>query len=292
MQSLKVLSLVMLVVCPNAAQAQQKVVFLRLEEFLPGESSDGDPANAWVSNLDGSNQVKITSSRWVSHARWLNEKTVAVISEGDIWLVPLDGRAKTRLTKGEHVRSLDCSIDGQMIFFTKGSPDIIGSLIFQMDRNGKNRRKLAETGESFMPLVAASHDSLFFIDTSNNMSRVRSFSFLDEKEEIVFQAQEEFNNIYSLACDEKGEHIAFSLVCHEPELAVRMVIVDIENGRSSGLCRIDSGGCYGCSFISDSELIFNDGNRLFRMKLDKKKGKYSEQKVKTSITDVLDPDVY
>lgn len=292
MRNLRVLPFVVLVVCASVVQAQQKVVFLRFEKMLPDEFSDNDPANAWVANLDGSNQVKITSSRWVSHARWLNEKTVVVISEGDIWLVPLDGRAKTRLTKGEYIKSLDCSRDGQMIFFTKGSPDVVGSLIFQMDCDGKNRQRLTETHEGFMPLIAMSRNRLFCLDDSEEKTRIKSLSAVDGKEEVIFQALGGSSSIFSLACDKEGEKVVFSLIYHDPDLKAQLIIVNVSTGQSSELCKIDSGGSYGCSFIGDDELIFNDGNRLYRMNLSAKNAKHGKQKTKTSIIDVVNPDVY
>lgn len=291
MRNLKVLPFVALVVCASVVQAQQKVVFLRPEKMLPDEFSDNDPANAWVFDLDGDKAVKVTTSHWVSCARWLDIDTLAVVSNHSLWLVrQQSGLSNMQLTPSKNVERCACSPDGNLIFYIESNPQ--GEKAYSLktiNRNGREAKTLCEFNCFTFPLITANEEQVFFLtQEANEAAKIISTDFNGKKGKIVFSLGSVYDeSIFSLAADKMSRRIIFNHINHKKqESSIEMI--DLATQKRNRVCKLDFPSSYvGCCFLGPTGIQFNSGQepQLYYLNT-------SDKKITRSDLQGYDPDAY
>jgi hypothetical protein len=204
-------------------------------------------------------------------ARWLDRDTIAVISCGDVWLLPLDGKARTRLTRSGVVSALACSKDGRFIFFVEGGVSTAvgagGGPLSRVCRDGQDRRLLVSSGE-WAVLLTASRDRLSYTNRIEHIIEIVSVDLDGQDRQILARFPRGYPqptiDILSLACDRAGKRVAFIRFISlrrgdNPDVGSVLEMLETQTNRVTALGNLGSGGDTRCSFIGDDELILSGG---------------------------------
>ena len=194
----------------NNSSARSRIAFIR--------APVSEMCDAFVANLDGSNCRQVTSSHSIACAKWLDSKTLAVISgedssHGDIWLVSINddnsrGQA-TQLTKFGDVVNLSCSSDGKRLAFCrdsfyKGTSERIMSLAI-IYRNGKDYQILKKIDANYPldDLISCFGGQYLFYAANNfdnsNEPFIARIDLANKQEKVIFSLP--YSEPHGLSCD-------------------------------------------------------------------------------------------
>ncbi len=195
-----------------------KIVFLRQID-----GPNGPEVNAWVSDLDGQNQVKITHSGWVSCAKWANERTLAVVSNYNIWLITIEQGIKThvkKLTDFGDVRIVSCAPDGWIYFDRFYTDDRGEGYLCRIRIDGTGYQVLKHhalwlSGSEVTPFrpyhIAATKDKVFYVFWGqDNLIQIREINPSRKTERTIFTLSDLTRIIPSIVCTRDGEKVFFT----------------------------------------------------------------------------------
>jgi hypothetical protein len=257
----------------HSDSSESRIVFLRDEEWVD-EERDMLPVNAWVVGIDGKNPTKITSSGCVDSASWLDAETVAVVSNGDIWLVQITKEGKrgevTRLTSFGDVQTVSCPPDGEWVFFvrftwTNDEPDFSLCKI-KKDGTGyqvlKNRLSLLPE-ECPVAQISASRKTVFYLSSSDPDRTTRdligSVDFEGGNDKIVYRAPNDAD-IDGFTSSQDGQRIAFSFSRYDENgsgsfLGSFLKELDVQRLEERTIVYEDGGFPFICSFMPGEKAI-------------------------------------
>jgi len=268
----RILTLLFLAGFLNQSLADSRIAFVR--------SVSEDTHDAWVVNLDGTNQQRITSGHCVISTKWLDSKTVAVISQADIWLIKVNedncrGRA-TRLTEFGDVINLSCSADGKWLAFTRANyesdklPEGVTLRLSIIDRNGENYQVLKDIDNDMATDLISCFGPRGVFYTSNdfengNVPVICRIDLSDRRERVIFSfpyvephgPSEDI--IDDLDCSKGGQKIIFSGFLHRDSLGKIisrsfLKLYDIEKQQGKTILQTNNISL-GCSFMPGEKEI-------------------------------------